>query len=70
MLHSDVVGLYLSEKDSTSNPFGMTQIYRAKIDIIRYVIIFVVTFSSKSYNSTTCLMLMPFNLFGLCSSPT
>jgi len=27
ILHSDVVGLYLSGKDSNSNPFKMTQVY-------------------------------------------
>jgi len=27
ILHSDVIGLYLSGNDSASNPFGMTQVY-------------------------------------------
>ena len=27
ILHSDVIGLYLSGKDSASNPFRMTQVY-------------------------------------------
>jgi len=26
ILHSDVIGLYLSGKDSASNPSGMTQV--------------------------------------------